>query len=48
MGVGKAQEKLAMVHKSPFTWVKGKSLEDLEKPENIKRIKKIIRKNWRK
>lgn len=35
----KAQEKLAKDHKSPFTWVKGKSLEDLEKPENIKRIK---------
>ena len=35
----KSLEKLARDHDSPFTWIKGKPLEELEKPENIKKIK---------
>ena len=41
-------EKLAKDHKSPFTWVKGKSLEDLEKPESIKKIKEHHKKQLEK
>ena len=35
----KSLEKLARDNKSPFTWIKGKPLEELEKPESIKKIK---------
>ena len=35
----KSLEKLARDHDSPFTWIKGKPLEELEKPENIRKIK---------
>ena len=36
----KSYEKLAKDHDSPFTWVEGEPLEDLEKPERIEKIKK--------
>ena len=35
----KSLEKLARDHDSPFTWIKRKPLEELEKPESIKKIK---------
>ncbi len=35
----KSLEKLAKDNKSPFTWIKDLPLEDLEKPESIKKIK---------
>jgi hypothetical protein len=35
----KSLEKLAEDNTSPFTWIKGKPLHELEKPENIKKIK---------
>ena len=35
----KAYEKDAVVHGSPFTWSQGESLEELEKPERVKRIR---------
>ena len=35
----KSLEKLAKDHKSPFTWIKDFPLEELEKPESIKKIK---------
>ena len=35
----KSLEKLAKDHKSPFTWIKNFPLEELEKPESIKKIK---------
>ena len=44
----KSLEKLAKDFKSPFTWVKGKSLEDLEKPESIKKIKEHHKKQLEK
>jgi hypothetical protein len=36
----KQYEKLARDHSSPFTWVQGESLEDLEQPERIEEIRK--------
>lgn len=36
----KRYEKLAKDHSSPFTWVQGESLEDLEQPERIDEIRK--------
>ena len=35
----KAYEKNAVEHGSPFTWSQGESLEELEKPERIERIR---------
>ena len=35
----KSLEKTAEENQSPFTWVQGKSLSELEKPESIKKIK---------
>ena len=35
----KAYEKDAVAHGSPFTWSQGESLEELEKPERVKRIR---------
>ncbi|MGI9250002.1 MAG: phosphoadenosine phosphosulfate reductase family protein [Pseudohongiellaceae bacterium] len=35
----KAYEKSALEHGSPFTWIQGEPLEELEKPERIKQIK---------
>ena len=35
----KAYEKNAVEHGSPFTWSQGESLEDLEQPERVKRIR---------
>lgn len=36
----KRYEKTAISHGSPFTWTKGESLEDLEKPDRIAEIEK--------
>ena len=36
----KSYEKLAKDHESPFTWVEGESLEELEKPERVEKVKK--------
>ena len=36
----KSYEKLARDHDSPFTWVEGEPLENLEKPERVEKIKK--------
>lgn len=35
----KSYEKSALSHGSPFTWSQGESLEDLEKPERVVKIK---------
>ena len=32
-----------MDHSSPFTWSEGESLADMEKPERIKKLKKILK-----
>ena len=35
----KSYEKNALIHGSPFTWSRGESLEELERPERILRVK---------
>jgi hypothetical protein len=35
----KSLEKTSDKHDSPFTWIKGLPLKELEKPENIAKIK---------
>ena len=44
----KSLEKLARDHDSPFTWIKGKPLEELEKHESIKKIKEYHQKQLEK
>ena len=36
----KAYEKVAVEHGSPFTWSRGESLEELERPERVAQIRK--------
>ena len=44
----KSLEKTAKDNDSPFTWIQGKPLTELEKPENIKRIKENHKKQLEK